>query len=180
MKNTMKNTSRKTIWIGSALLLVAVVIIAIQGYTLAKNHETTQTLAANKEVYYAFTNGVLRDKNIGVIDKVVSPSMIEHEPAPPGIPAGREGLKKLFPLFYQAFPDLNVKIEDVVAQGDRVVGRITISGTQTGTYAGIPPTGKKVSYQVIDIMRMKDGKIIEHWGVGDNLSLLTQLGAIKQ
>jgi len=174
----MKIASARIMWAGA--LLIAVVIIAVQGYSLAKQHEVAQTLAANKEVYDTFTNGVLRDKNIGVIDKVVSPDMIEHEHAPPGIPAGREGLKKIFPLFYQAFPDLSVKVEDVVAQGDRVVGRIAISGTQTGPYAGIPPTGKKVSYEVIDIMRIKDGKIVEHWGVGDNLGLLTQLGAIKQ
>jgi predicted ester cyclase len=76
------------------------------------------------------------------------------------------------------FPDLRADIEQVVAQDDLVVLRMNWRGTQTGSVMGIPPTGKTVAWQVIDTMRVADGKVVEHWGVMDQFGLLSQLGAV--
>ena len=76
------------------------------------------------------------------------------------------------------FLDSHLVIEDVIAEGDKVVTRLTITGTQTGTLQGIPPTGKKFSMRGIDIFRVVDGKIVEHWDAVDQLGMLQQLGVI--
>ena len=76
-----------------------------------------------------------------------------------------------------AFPDLNLKIEDMSAEGDRVSVRMTVTGTQLGTFSGIAPTGKKVTIAAYEVVRIANGKIVEHWGGPDTYDLLTQLGA---
>ena len=77
------------------------------------------------------------------------------------------------------FPDYQTIIDDLVAEGDKVVARITMSGTNTGNFMGIPPTGKHVSFTGIYIARIANGKIVEHWGEEDAVSLLQQLGALS-
>ena len=75
-----------------------------------------------------------------------------------------------------AFPDLHVKVEDQIAEGDRVVLRITSSGTMKGEFAGMPPSGKSATWAGVHIVRFATGKQVEHWGVNDQLSMLQQLG----
>jgi steroid delta-isomerase-like uncharacterized protein len=116
--------------------------------------------------------------NVAIIDELFAPDFVEHEELPPGIPAGREGVKALFSAVRAAFPDLRAEVEDVIAQDDRVVMRETWTGTHTGEYFGVPATGRQVSMQVVDIARFAHGKVVEHWGVADQLSLLQQLSAI--
>jgi predicted ester cyclase len=79
---------------------------------------------------------------------------------------------------FTAFPDMRAEIHDQVAEGDKVVTRKTFYGTQQGEFMGIPPTGKKVAFDVIDIFRIADGRILEHWFAGDMLGLMQQLGAV--
>ena len=78
----------------------------------------------------------------------------------------------------KAFPDSQVTIDDMIAEGDQVVTKKTFSGTHTGDFVGIPATGKRVTLQFVDIMRLRDGKIVEHWNCLDQLSLMQQLGVI--
>src|SRR5437764_1381191 len=85
-----------------------------------------------------------------------------HRP-PPGI----EGIRNLFATLHNAFPDAHVTLDDVLAEGDKVVVRSTLSGTHQGTFMGIPATGRHVSITGIDIVRMRDGKMVEHWGNED-------------
>ena len=77
-----------------------------------------------------------------------------------------------------AFPDLRVTIEDLIAEGDKVVARVTIRATHTGEFMGIPPTGKHIETDVIDILRFADGKVIEHWAQPDRLGMYQQLGLL--
>lgn len=116
--------------------------------------------------------------NMSMADEFLAPDFVEHEELPPGIPPGREAPKALFTMLRNAFPDFKATIDDIVAEGDRVVIRQTWSGTQKGEFMGIPPTGKSVSFKVIDILRMAGGKCVEHWGVMDNMVMMQQLGAI--
>jgi len=97
----------------------------------------------------------------------------------PGIPAGIEGARAAHRIMLAGFPDYQTVIEDLFAEGDKVAARITMSGTNTGSFMGIPATGKRVSFTGIYIARIADGKIVEHWGEEDSVSLLQQLGALS-
>jgi predicted ester cyclase len=123
---------------------------------------------------------VINEGKVEVIDDLMPPDFIEHEVLPPGISQNREGVKQLFAALRQAFPDLEATIEDEIVQGDKVVVRMTCRGSQHGEFFGIPPTGRQVSYLVIDIVRVAEGRIVEHWGLLDQLSILHQLGVMPQ
>jgi len=112
-----------------------------------------------------------------VIDELMSPDFVDHCPMP-GIPANREGVKQIFGMFQTAMPDLHVTIHDQIAEADRVVTRKTLSGTHQGDLFGIPPTGKALQIAVIDILRLKDGRITDHWNLVDQQGLLQQLGLV--
>jgi predicted ester cyclase len=127
-----------------------------------------------------FIQEVVNGGNVAAIDDLMPPDLIEHEPLPPGMPQNREGVKELFTTLHQAFPDLEAAVEDEVVQGDKVVFRMTWQGRQDGDFFGIPPTGKRVTYSVIDIVRVVGGKVVEHWGLTDQLGLMQQLGGIPQ
>ncbi len=114
---------------------------------------------------------------MSVIDQVIAPDFVNHT-APPGVPPTREGGRQLMALFRAAFPDGHMTIEDMLAEGDKVVTRKTFHGTHQGEFMGIPPTGRQVAIQVIDIVRVVEGQVVEHWNAVDNLGLLQQLGVI--
>jgi steroid delta-isomerase-like uncharacterized protein len=116
--------------------------------------------------------------NLDVVDELIAPNFVEHEELPPGSPEGREGVRHYLRTMRQAFPDLHGTVGDEVVQGDKVVVRSTWQGTHAGHFLGIPPTGKRVSFDVIDIVRLQDGKVVEHWGLTDGLGLLQQLGVV--
>ena len=112
--------------------------------------------------------------------RLVAAGFVEHEETP-GLPPTKEGVLELFRGYRAAFPDMRMAVEEVIASGDRTVARVKVSGTQDGEFMGMPPSGRRVEVQLIDIMRFDDaGLIAEHWGVVDMLSLLQQLGAIPQ
>ncbi len=136
------------------------------------------TAEENKALFRRFMEEVANQGNIDAVDELVAPDAVEHEELPPGTPPGREGVKHFFALLRNAFPDLRVTIDDQIAEGDKVVSRVTLSGTHKGEFVGIPPTGKTVTFGAIDIIRVAGGKLVEHWGVTDNLGLLQQLGVV--
>ncbi|HLO16751.1 MAG TPA: ester cyclase [Anaerolineales bacterium] len=98
----------------------------------------------------------------------------------PGIPSGWEGAKAAHQIMLSGFPDFHTRIDDLIAEGDKVVARITMRGTNTGTFMGLPRTGKRVEFTGIYIARIKDGKIVEHWGEEDSVSLMQQLGMMPK
>ncbi len=97
----------------------------------------------------------------------------------PGIPHGVEGAKAVHRIMLAGFPDYQTIIEDMIAEDDKVVARIKMTGTNAGEFMRIPATGKRVEYTGIYIVRISNGKIIEHWGEEDGVSLLQQLGVLK-
>jgi predicted ester cyclase len=119
--------------------------------------------------------------NIDALDELVAEDYLDHSPAPfPGLePSGREGLKRAFRLFWDATPGTH-HIEDQIAEGDKVVTRKVFTGTHEGRFQGLEPTGRAVEIHVIDIVRVADGRIVEHWNCVDRLGLLAQLGAVPE
>lgn len=132
----------------------------------------------NKALVRQMVEEIFNRGNTGLADNFLAPDFVEREELPPGIPRDREGVKQLTTIFRSAFPDLKVTIDDLVAEGDKVVIRATWSGTQRGEFMGVPPTGKSVSFGVIDIVRIAGDKFVEHWGQVDSMGMMQQLGAI--
>ena len=81
-------------------------------------------------------------------------------------------------MFFTAFPDLDVHIDELIAEGDTVVGRMTTSGTHKGDFMGIPATGKKATFTEMHMIRLANGKMVDHWGNSDDLGMMQQLGVI--
>ncbi|MCO1659324.1 ester cyclase [Pseudonocardia humida] len=111
------------------------------------------------------------------IDEVVAPGARIRTPLPGGVTGG-EALKTVFAALYRAYPDLHVAVEDMIAEGDRIVCRNTVTGTHRGEYMGLAPTGRSVTYDEIFVFRFAGGRIVETWGVVDVLAQLRQLGAV--
>jgi predicted SnoaL-like aldol condensation-catalyzing enzyme len=112
-------------------------------------------------------------------DETVSVNMKEYQRFDPPLPPGPAGTKALIGSLRGMFPDLKLTIEDIAVEGDKVWIRMRARGTNEGSIMGKPPTGKKMEIDVIDICRVKEGKIVEHWGVPDLLGMLEQVGIIE-
>jgi len=119
-----------------------------------------------------------RDGDLRIVDEIVHPDFVSHS-SPPGLPPGPEGVKLWASLFRDAFADLYSTIDDVIVEGDKAVERFTGGGTHTGEFFGIPPTGKQAVITGVNIFRVADGMIVEHWGNSDDLGMLYQLGALS-
>ena len=132
----------------------------------------------NKALVRRMVEEIFNRGNIGRVDEFLAPDFVDREELPPGVTRDREGVKRLTAMLRSAFPDFKATIEDMVAEGDKVVIRMTWKGTQKGEFMGVPPTGKSVSFGVIDIIRIAEGKFVEHWGQMDSMGLMQQLGAI--
>ncbi len=115
--------------------------------------------------------------NLEVLDELVAPDVVDHDPAP-GQPDGREGIKQFVSTLRTAFPDLQMAVENMVAEGDYVTFNYTIYGTHQGEFMGIEPTGNQVSVRAMEMVRIADGQIVDRWGNTDQLGLLEQLGAL--
>lgn len=128
----------------------------------------------NEQLFRIFIGEGFSKGDITVFDKHASSDFVEHQYG--FNPPNAEGVKKSIGILHNAFPDFSLTVEELVADGDKVWGRMTARGTQKGQFGPMPPTGKKFEITVIDIMRFKDGKLVEHWGVPDRLALMEQLG----
>jgi steroid delta-isomerase-like uncharacterized protein len=119
--------------------------------------------------------------NAGDIDAfgdLLADDFIEHEELP-GLSPSKDGVKTFFRMQLSAFPDLRMDVQDIVADGAKVVARVRYTGTQRGEFQGMPATGKSVDVQLVDIFAFDgDGRVREHWGVADQLTLLQQLGVV--
>jgi steroid delta-isomerase-like uncharacterized protein len=113
------------------------------------------------------------------LDALLAPDIVDHNPIP-GQPAGRNGLKHWMRSVRASFPDLDGAVEDVVAEGDRVAGRVTWRGTQAGPFAGAAPTGRPVCFTAIHIVRLEHGRIAEWWGAANLHDALGQIGQLPE
>jgi predicted ester cyclase len=149
------------------------------GITIVDTHEgsTSMSAEANKALVRRFYQEI--DKgNLDAMDDLVAADYLDHSPPPfPGLPPGREGLKQGFKIFWEATPGYH-HIEDQIAEGDKVVTRLTSIGKHEGDLPGAPRTGNGLKMTSITIHRIADGKLVEKWAEKDVLGFLQQIGVI--
>lgn len=131
----------------------------------------------NKAVFRRFIEAVWGGRDLDAIAGFYTPGLVDHV-AMPGLPAGAAGVRARHEMLFAAFPDIALRIEDQVGEGDRVASRWTATGTHTGPLMGIAPSGKRATLTGIDVSRFEGGRVAEHWEQVDMLGLLQQLGAI--
>jgi predicted ester cyclase len=120
---------------------------------------------------------VFNQGNFGLIDELIAPDFVEHY-AQPGVPPTREGFMQVAIALRSAFPDLHYTVEDAIEAGDKIVHRLAASGTMKGDFLGIPATGTRATWTEIHIGRIADGRLVEHWGLVDQLGMFVQLGIV--
>jgi steroid delta-isomerase-like uncharacterized protein len=140
-----------------------------------KNNATDNRVAMNKAGMQKFFDEVFNKHNPAMFDSCVTADYVEHDEMP-GVPATREGTKKIFQQLFAAYPDINIKVNFMVADTSYVTAQFTMSGTNSGSWMGMPPTNKKFSIDGVDIVRFVNGKGVEHWGYRDDMKMMQQLG----
>ncbi len=138
-------------------------------------------LEFNKSVVMRFLDEVQSQHNLDIVDEIMSPTMIDHFYDAQGLPQppnAIEAFKTFYSGMLSSFPDLQVIVHDMMAEKDKVCTYKTFTGTHLGPFRGIPPTGNKIAVKVMDIFRLSNGKLVEHWVVADWMGLMQQIGAI--
>ncbi len=131
-------------------------------------------MKVNEQLFRILIEEGFSKGNTAVFDQYTSPGFVEHQYgfSTPDV----EGVKKAILGLHHAFPDFSLIVEDLISNDDKVWGRMTGRGTHKNQFGPLPPTGRKFEITVIDIMRFKEGQLVEHWGVPDRLALMEQLG----
>ena len=133
----------------------------------------------NKALVRRWVEECQSQHRLEVMEEMFAPDMVNHD-APSGLPSpqGLEGVRQFFEMIFAAFPDFRAVVHDQIAEGDKVVTRKMVSGTHLGGFLGMPASGKYMEFQVIDIIRVVNGKFSDHWSVQDQLGMMQQLGVI--
>jgi steroid delta-isomerase-like uncharacterized protein len=169
------NPERRTVMTRVTLVICLFAgVLIFAGCTDQEAAKAKQTAEANKaiqhKVYDAFNAG-----NFDALDALLATDVVDHNPDP-GQKPGLAGVKEAIGALRTSFPDLKFTVEDCFAVGDKVAARVTLSGTQSGEFQGMPASGKSFSVQLIDIVRYADGKAVERWGNFDTMTFMQQLG----
>jgi steroid delta-isomerase-like uncharacterized protein len=142
-----------------------------------RRKEDVMSTERNKEVVRHFYEEVLNKRDLDSLEELATPDYEEHDPLP-GQGTGRDGLRNRVSMLLQGL-EPRFTIEDLIAEDDRVVARWTNNGTHVGEFLGMPPTNKQFTIAGIDIYRLEDAKMAEHWHVVDMLAQLIQLGIVS-
>ncbi len=156
-----------------AMLLFS--LISAFGYADQANQENASSSKTSKDVAVDAITQIFLRRNADAVDKYVVEDYVQHQP---GLPQGREAFKKYAAALFKAFPDYAGEIENVIAEGDLVSFHLKWSGTHKGEFMGVPPTNKRITRRTADILRIKAGKLVEHWGVVDQVDMLKDLGIL--
>ena len=133
------------------------------------------TAEKNKATVTRFNKEFIEGADINAFNDIIAPVFI-NQTAPPGVPKGPDGVMYFFNHFLRpAFPDMKVEIQRQVAENDMVTTHKVFHATHQGDFMGIPATGKKLDIEVMDIIRLQNGKFVEHWNVVDWQQVITQL-----
>ncbi len=132
------------------------------------------TIEENKKIVLRFNKEFLEGGNIGILKEVVADDFINHT-AGSAVPNNVEGLKQFIAMFHKGFSNFHIDIHEQVGESDLVATRKTIHATHTGEIMGHQPTGKEVVFNVMDFVRLRDGKYIEHWGRNDIMQVIQSL-----
>jgi steroid delta-isomerase-like uncharacterized protein len=143
---------------------------------LFQNHkERIKMSHSNQVVIRKVCEEVWGQGNVALVDELYATNYTAANPTP-GIPNGRDGVKMEIAAYHQAFPDMQVTVDDIFGEGDKVVARYTIRGTHTGDMMGISPTGKAAEISGISMVRLENGQIAEEFALADMMGLFQQLG----
>jgi steroid delta-isomerase-like uncharacterized protein len=128
-----------------------------------------------------FYEDVIGGGQINLVDELTTDDLVDHEEGLPGQPPGREGVKFFITAMREAFPDIRIgSVEPTMVDGNLEAARVILTGTHKGELMGVAATNRSVEIESIDIIRVEDGKVAEHWGVTDTMSLMQQLGALPE
>ncbi|SRR5712692_204831 len=137
------------------------------------------TLEENKGLVLRFIDEIQNAGRIELIEEIFAPDFVDHNPLP-SFPPTRDGTKQMFLYVRKSFPDLHMVINNMIAEEDMVATRKTLHASHQGEYMGLAPTGKHLQMEVIDIFRIANGRLAEHWTVIDRLGMMEQLGATQR
>jgi steroid delta-isomerase-like uncharacterized protein len=135
------------------------------------------SVESNKQVVERFVREVLQQGSKPAVDQLVAPDFVSH--SWPSTGDGRADLKAAIDRVAKGLADAEFVIEDTIAEGDRVVVRVTSSATQVGDFMGMPASGKRYSIGEIHIFRLRDGQLVEHWDQIDAMGMMKQLGGMS-
>jgi steroid delta-isomerase-like uncharacterized protein len=135
------------------------------------------TVEGNKALVRRMEDEIFNKRRLDAIDEFISPDYVLRTAAT-GMPAGRDAVRGSIAAYLAGFSDLRISVDELVAEGDRVVGLFTFTGTHDGDLFGIPPTGRAISVRQMAMYRIRDGQVVEEWEVSDQLALMQQVGAI--
>jgi predicted ester cyclase len=153
------------------LLLAGLLVMAALSPARAADSE------ANKALYRSLMDEVWNRRDLSAIDRYLASDFVEHNK---NLPPGAAGRKQFVTAVLAAFSDYHAEVEEVVAEGDKIVARVQWTGTQDGPYQGRPPTNRKLRFWTADFFRVADGKLAEHWDVVDSLPRAIALGLVPE
>ena len=138
----------------------------------AEQERSPEELVVRRLLEEGFNRGQL-----GVVDELVAADMREHQLRETGHPAGPAGVRAVITSLRNAFPDFRLSIHDLAVAGEVVWTRNVATGTHHGPFRGRAPTGRPIAIAVFDVMRVVNGRIVEHWGLPDHVTLMSQIGS---
>ena len=135
-------------------------------------------MAEGVELIQRFYDDVIGKGDLDVATELTADDFVDHEEGLPGQPSGLEGVKFFVNTMREAFPDIKATVGESLEEGNLASAHVTLSGTHSGEFMGVPASDKTFEIETIDIIRVEDGKCAEHWGVTDTMSLMQQIGAV--
>ena len=135
------------------------------------------SLEANKQLCRDYFSAFLK-RDTDWMRKHIAPTFRRHDPGLPFEVRGPEGVAQLHDALLPAFPDMKLPLLDFVAEGEKVLVRLRVQATHTGTFGELAPSGRTIDIDVLDLFQIRDGVLVEHWALLDNLGMLRQLGAL--
>jgi steroid delta-isomerase-like uncharacterized protein len=135
---------------------------------------------AGTQIIERFYGEVLGGGKLELIDELAADDIVDHEEGLPGQPSGKDGVRFFVNALREAFPDVRADIDVTLSDGNLEAAHGTVTGTHQGEFMGIPATNKSVEFEVVDILRVEDGKAVEHWGLTDVMALMQQIGAMPE
>jgi steroid delta-isomerase-like uncharacterized protein len=135
------------------------------------------SLDANKQICREYFKAFLA-RDVAWMEKHVAKTFVRHDPGLDFEVRGPQGVLQLHDALMPAFPDMKLDLEDLVAEGEKVLVRLVIRAIHTGPFGAMPATGKPIRVPVLDLFQIRDGLLIEHWAQLDNVGMLKQLGAL--
>ena len=155
--------------------LAAVALFAACNCSKNNTNCTNDLAAQNKTDMMRFYDQLMNKHNLAIIDSMVSPDYTSDQ-SEPGYTPSRDGYKKIMGEFFKSFPDLNEKINVMVADSSYVTVKYTLMGTNTAPMMGMPATGKKINIGGVDIVQLKNHKVVKQWDYDEEMKMMTQLG----